>query len=123
MKHLTKGLLFLIICVYSLTIFITPAIASVKLNGTFVTEKSCEAFLSIRRKTNPGNVLVKPDETYEVVAKNKEDATHYQIKINGIDPTTRWVAVDCGKVIPETVPPVVRDNNEPLDYQNKPEMN
>ena len=92
----------------------TPAIASVKLNGTFVTEKSCEAFLSIRRGTNPGNVLVKPEETYQVVAKNKENATHYQIKIHGVEPGTRWVAVDCGKVIAESLPPVVGDNDDYL---------
>ncbi|MDJ0597387.1 MAG: hypothetical protein QNJ37_00860 [Crocosphaera sp.] len=114
MKHLTKGLLVLIICVYSITLFITPAIASVKLNGTFVADKSCEALQSIRRKTNPGNVFVNPDETYEVVAKNKEDASHYQIKINGVEPTARWVAVDCGRVIADSLPPVVISNEDYL---------
>ncbi|MDJ0662752.1 MAG: ribonuclease T2 [Crocosphaera sp.] len=114
MKHLKKGLLLLIVCVYCITFFITPAIASVKLNGTFVTEKSCEAFSSIRRKTNPGNVLVKQDETYEVLAKNKEDATHYLIRINGVEPTTRWVAVDCGKITDEPSSPVVISNDDYL---------
>ncbi|MDJ0581927.1 hypothetical protein [Crocosphaera sp.] len=102
MKHLIKALLLLIICVYSITIFVTPAIASVKLNGAFVANKSCEALQSMRKETNPGNVFVEADETYEVVAKNKEDATHYQIKIKGVEPSIRWVARDCGKVIAQT---------------------
>ena len=102
MKYLRKGLLCLIICVYCITIFVTPATASVKLNGTFVANKSCEALQSINKGTNPGNVFVEANDTYEVVAKNKEDATHYQIKIKGVEPSVRWVEIDCGKVIAKT---------------------
>ena len=118
MRMLKKGLLLLTLIVFSLTFWVTPATASVKLNGTFTANKSCQALQSIRKGTNPGNVFVNPEETYEVVAKNKEDASHYLIKIDGVEPTARWVAIDCGTVanlpIDESDPTPPLSNND--DY-------
>ena len=99
MRMVQKGLLLLTLMVFSITFWMTPATASIKLNGTFTAAQYCEALQSIRKGTNPGNVFVNPEETYEFVAKNKKDASHYLIKIDGVQPTARWVAVDCGKVV------------------------
>ncbi|MGB5596474.1 MAG: hypothetical protein WBM62_20900, partial [Crocosphaera sp.] len=119
MKIIKTGVLLVTIIVFSITFWVTPATASVKLDGTFTAQKSCEALQSIRKETNPGNILVNPQETYQVIAKNKKDASHYQIKIDGVEPTVRWVAVDCGKVanaIPDDVDskPIISTNDDYL---------
>ncbi len=98
MRMLKKGLLVIILIVFYITFWSTPAKAMVSIDGTFTADKSCEALQSIRKKTNPGNLFVYPEETYEIVAKNNKEASHYLIKIDRDKPTNRWVAVDCGKV-------------------------
>ncbi|MCA3559476.1 MAG: ribonuclease [Aestuariivirga sp.] len=70
------------------------------MDGSFVASRSCEALLSIRRATNPGNVTTAPGRSYQLLAKNKKKPTHYRIEIPGATPPERWVAADCGKVAP-----------------------
>jgi ribonuclease T2 len=43
-------------------------------------------------------VRLAPGERYRVIGRNKSDATHYQLRIEGIQPPDRWVAVDCGRL-------------------------
>ncbi len=74
--------------------------ASEKLEGCFKASQSCEAFRSIRKKTNPANIHLELAKVYPLVAKNKANAaTHYQIIIKGADPARRWVALECGQVL------------------------
>ena len=74
--------------------------AAEKLKGCFQAEKSCEAYRSIRKKTNPNHVLLETGKTYPLVAKNKANAaSHYQIIIKGANPKRRWVAIECGQVL------------------------
>src|SRR5262245_57957938 len=70
---------------------------------TFTVDHACPAYASIRKGTNPGAVTVAPHTTYDVVARNKPDATHYRIKIEGAEPDLRWVSAECG-TISETAP-------------------
>lgn len=74
------------------------ATAEVKLDGQFTASKGCPALQSIKKGTNPGNVMVAAGQTYTVFAKNNEPASHYFVEVPGAQPSRRWVAVDCGTV-------------------------
>ncbi|HIO93364.1 MAG TPA: ribonuclease [Leucothrix mucor] len=72
--------------------------AAEKLSGCFQATQACEAFRSIRKKTNPENIHLTLEKIYPLVAKNKANAaTHYQILITDASPTRRWVATECGQ--------------------------
>ncbi|MEA5535471.1 ribonuclease T2 family protein [Crocosphaera sp. XPORK-15E] len=111
MKILKTGLFLITIIVFYITLWISPASASVKLDGKFTAQESCAALQSIRKGTNPGNIFIKPQETYQVLAKNKDDASHYQIKIDGVEPSLRWVAIDCGTLADAPLPDDNSTNN------------
>ena len=74
----------------------STAHAQVKLDGTFLASKACEAVVSIKKGTNPDNAAIAAGQTYRLIGKNKDDATHYWIELPQADPHQRWVAVDCG---------------------------
>ena len=71
--------------------------ADIRLDGYFIAKESCAALQSIRKNTNPGDVHLKVNMAYEVISKNKADATHYRIRVDEAGPPERWVAVTCGK--------------------------
>ena len=60
-----------------------PARADVRMTGTFTATQTCPAYQSFRKSTDPGDVKVEPNKTYAVIAKNKPDATHYRILVEG----------------------------------------
>ena len=70
--------------------------AEVAISGSFTATQSCPAFQSFRRSSNPGDVQVEPNKTYEAIAKNKPDATHFRIIVEGAQPRERWVSSSCG---------------------------
>jgi ribonuclease T2 len=72
------------------------AVAEVRSEGSFVAGKACPAFQSIRNETNPGSIRTVSGKTYPLVAKNRPDATHYLIEVEGASPLRRWVAIECG---------------------------
>jgi ribonuclease T2 len=72
------------------------ALAEVKTAGTFTATQVCPALQSIRKKTNPGDVRVAVGQAYRIKARNKADATHYQIEMPDAAPRLRWVAIGCG---------------------------
>jgi ribonuclease T2 len=73
-----------------------PAQAEVAMSGTFTATQPCPAYQSFRKETNPGDVKIEPSKAYDLIAKNKPDATHYRVVIDGADPRERWVAATCG---------------------------
>jgi ribonuclease T2 len=75
----------------------SEAAAEVALTGFFIAREACPALQSIRNGTNPGEVQTAPGKSYPMIAKNKPNASHYFIEIEGADPARRWVAVDCGE--------------------------
>ena len=77
---------------------LTTARAEVAISGSFTATQSCPAFQSFRKSSNPGDVQVEPNKTYEAIAKNKPDATHYRIIVEGAEPKERWVSSSCGHV-------------------------
>ncbi|WP_068313276.1 ribonuclease T2 family protein [Polycladidibacter hongkongensis] len=70
--------------------------ATERLSGYFAAEKNCRAVVSIKKGSNPGEMQVEAGRYYELIGKNKKDATHYLVRIKEAAPTDRWVTVDCG---------------------------
>jgi ribonuclease T2 len=73
------------------------AVAEAPLTGFFIAREACPALQSIRKATNPGEVKTEPGKSYPMIAKNKPNASHYFIEVEGADPARRWVAVECGE--------------------------
>lgn len=69
------------------------------LDGALVAERDCPATVAIKRPDNPGGVRLVSGQRYRVIGRNKEDATHFQLRIEGAQPMDRWVAVDCGRLV------------------------
>jgi ribonuclease T2 len=79
--------------------FISPVWSTVPLSGELKAERDCQAVSSIKRGSNPGSVRLMPGKTYRILGKNKEDATHFQIRVSGAEPEERWVEVGCGTLV------------------------
>jgi ribonuclease T2 len=78
--------------------FVSPAAAQVKMDGTFKANQACPAVVSIKKGTNPDNASVAAGQTYNLLGKNKDDATHYWIDVPNADPHQRWVEISCGSL-------------------------
>ncbi|RUU05059.1 ribonuclease [Mesorhizobium sp. USDA-HM6] len=75
-----------------------PANADVKMSGTFVADSACPATQAIKSGKNPGNVSTEAGQSYQLLAGNKDEPTHYLIQVPGADPERRWVKINCGHV-------------------------
>lgn len=92
-------MLYRLACAFALLLLGSAAAnAQVDMSGTFAATKSCPALQSIKKGSNPGNVLVEAGRSYQLFGKNSDNATHYFIAVAGAQPERRWVAVDCGTV-------------------------
>jgi ribonuclease T2 len=74
--------------------------ADVAMTATFTATQACPAYQSFRKSTDPGDIKVEPNKTYTLIAKNRPDATHYRIVVEGAQPKERWVSSSCGRVEP-----------------------
>ncbi|WP_054308296.1 ribonuclease [Mesorhizobium sp. 1M-11] len=72
--------------------------AETKLSGTFVADATCPATQTIKSGKNPGNVNTETGQNYDLLAGNRDEPTHYMIRVPGADPERRWVKVSCGHV-------------------------
>jgi ribonuclease T2 len=72
--------------------------ADVKMSGTFVADSACPATQAIKNGKNPGNISTETGKSYELLAGNKDEPTHYLIQVPGADPERRWVNISCGHV-------------------------
>jgi ribonuclease T2 len=72
--------------------------ADVAISGSFTATQTCPAFQSFRKSSNPDDVRVEASKTYQLIAKNKPEATHYRIIVKGAEPEERWVSSSCGHV-------------------------
>lgn len=72
--------------------------ASIKIDGYFIAEKNCEAVHSIKKGTHPFTLI--KGMAYKVMAKNKLEASHYLITIEGLEENpNKWVSIDCGMLL------------------------
>jgi len=81
-----------------LALSVLPAAAEMPADGSFVAAKACPALQSIRKETNPGDVMTEPGTSYEIIAKNRKKPTHYRIEVPGAEPSARWVEASCGSM-------------------------
>lgn len=79
--------------------------AETKLDGTFVADAACPATQAIKSGQNPGNISTEAGQSYDLVAGNKDEPTHYMIRVPGADPERRWVKVSCGHVAGKAAAP------------------
>ena len=80
------------------------ALAEMPATGEFIATSACPALQSIRKDTNPGEVMTEPGARYAVVAKNRKKPTHYRIDVPDADPSERWVEARCGKIVAAEAP-------------------
>lgn len=81
----------------SILIPLVPAKADEAMKGTFTAREACPALQSIRKQTNPGNVMLVPAQSYKLLAGNKPDPTFYRVEVENAQPNQRWVPVSCGE--------------------------
>ncbi len=89
--RIVAGLFFV-----SLLGMIAGAQATVYFDGRLTATGACPAVTAIKRAENPGKVHLEPGLIYQVLGKNKDNATHLLVRIQGAKPDSRWVAVSCG---------------------------
>lgn len=79
---------------------ISTLISSVaaKADSVFIAIKSCAAFQSIKKATNPGSFATTVGQSYVLLGKNKKSATFYRIDFPGAQPRERWVSTACGRI-------------------------
>lgn len=80
----------------ALALLALPAHAEVALTGNFTAAEACPAYQSFNRQTNPGNVTTEPGTSYELIAGNTAEPSHFRIIVPGAQPQQRWVEVGCG---------------------------
>lgn len=80
-------------------LFLTTSHAEIKIDGYFIAQDNCAAYQSKKKKTNPGNIHLTVNMAYDVLSKNKAEATHYRIKLPEASPQERWVSISCGKLL------------------------
>ena len=74
-----------------------PANAGVSASGEFIASKSCQAYQSMRKKTNPDATTLSTGKSYPIIELNVPDGTTwFRIKIDGAEPQARWVYFECG---------------------------
>ena len=72
--------------------------ATIPLEGRLLAARDCPLYVSIKKRTNPDGARLVPGRTYPLIGKNREAATRYRVRAEGISPAERWVAVDCGRL-------------------------
>ena len=89
--------------------------ASIKMDGYFVVEKSCEAVHSIKKGTHPFTLT--KGMAYKVKAKNKPEASHYLITIESLEENpNKWVPVDCGVLLTDFKTRQIEKPEKEKDY-------
>lgn len=121
MPHTRRFLLS--ISAIALFSFSFTSLAEIKINGLFIAKAPCSATTSIR-KAPKDNLHLTVDMAYEVLSKNKPDATHYKIIVKQAKPKMRWVAVSCGTLLSDSKQTTVKGaetndgNNAPAAHNN-----
>ncbi len=79
-------------------ILATPVLA-VPIEGTFTATRSCPAYVSKNKQTNPDSVQSVSGTIYPLLEANQAvNPTWYRVRIQGVQPPERWIDVQCGTV-------------------------
>src|SRR5438552_5789196 len=90
----SRSLVSVVIAAFGILAATGLATAEVPLDGSFVAGANCNAFQSLRKQSKP--VPLEAGHAYEIIAANKEAASHYLIVVPGAVPQRRWTPVGCG---------------------------
>ncbi len=86
------------LCLAIVAIFCGQIAGAAPASGTFSAERSCPAYVSKNKQTNPDSAQIAPGQSYPVFEANKPDNPDwYRIRLSSANPAERWVSVDCGK--------------------------
>jgi hypothetical protein len=91
---ITRAILIVGLCLVG----VAPASAFFEISGVFVADDRCQALDSIRRETNPGNIVTVPSQSYTARALNREDGDWVFVDVPGAAPPRRWVNIACGEL-------------------------
>ena len=91
--HLSRPLIPLLLCLWPLAASAEP------FAGDLIADKDCLAGISTKHQENPGQIRLVPGQPYRIIARNKPQPTHYQLRIESADPKDRWVEVSCGRFV------------------------
>ncbi len=72
-----------------------PAFALYQVNGNLTVNNSCQAYTSIKKKTDP--VTLELGKTYPILGLNKEFGDYFYFKVDG---KSKWVNKNCGQFNP-----------------------
>lgn len=72
--------------------------ASQPASGTFVASQSCEAYLSFRKKTNPGPAKTEAGHEYRIREVDEREYQWLRIEMPGVAEALRWIPKECGSV-------------------------
>ena len=75
-----------------------PAFASQPASGQFHSTRTCEAYLSFVKETNPGRIKVVPGTDYAIREVHTPQAQWLRVQIPHSKEPLRWVAAQCGEV-------------------------
>jgi ribonuclease T2 len=80
------------------SIFCVQAAWAIQVSGIFAAERSCPAYVSKNKRTNPDGIRIGAGERYQALETNKPDNPNwYRIRVSSAEPRERWVSADCGK--------------------------
>ncbi len=96
--HMTR-MMKLIAVMLATYVVSTGVLASAPADGTLTATRSCEAYISKNKRTNPDHAKIVVGQSYAVIEVNKVDnPSWYRLNIPNADPQARWVADYCGVV-------------------------
>ncbi|WP_224368891.1 ribonuclease T2 family protein [Hyalangium versicolor] len=70
--------------------------ASVQATGTFEAVRSCDAFKSFQKGTNPGNIRLEPGQAYNIEELNERGGDWIRVTVPAVRDPLRWVPKECG---------------------------
>lgn len=87
---------------FFLIVFLVGSFQSVwaeKIVGEFIAQKTCPAFQSKNKLTNPGDIWIQSGSVYTVieVLPAADRAAWYRIIVPAASPRERWVQTNCGE--------------------------
>ncbi|MDH3346879.1 MAG: hypothetical protein OEM02_02085 [Desulfobulbaceae bacterium] len=75
----------------------SQVMASKRIDGEFIASQTCQAYVSMRKKTNPDQSTLSKGNSYNLLEQNVPDsATWYRIRMDEANPSERWVYFECG---------------------------
>ena len=70
--------------------------AAIPVSGSFEATQTCPAYVSKNKKTNPDNLIVRPNQQYPMKEINRNPPEWVRIEFPEVRHALRWVKANCG---------------------------